>query len=119
MEGSTADTVMMRTALAELWIDWMARLAKSHHASSNMLPSTWELQLSCVPIASRMRRVSTGRDSSTLFIALMNGHRGLDLGVHAGVQTPNLDGYEVTRNEGHLVTRSYNGLVVIMTRIEV
>jgi hypothetical protein len=42
--------------------------------------------------------------------ALMNGHRGLDLGVHAGVQTPNLDGYKVTRNEGHLVTRRYNGL---------
>jgi hypothetical protein len=42
--------------------------------------------------------------------ALMNGHRGLDLGVHAGVQTPNLDGYKVTRNEDHLVTRCYNGL---------
>jgi len=41
----------------------------------------------------------------------MNGHRGLDLGVHAGVQTPNLDGYKVTRNEGHLVTNKINKLL--------
>ena len=41
---------------------------------------------------------------------LMNGHHGLNLGVHAGIQTPNLDGYKVTRNEGHLVTRWYSSL---------
>ena len=41
---------------------------------------------------------------------LMNGHRGLDLGVNAGVQTPNLDGYKDTRNKGHLDIRGHNSL---------
>jgi hypothetical protein len=42
---------------------------------------------------------------------LMNGHRGLDLGVHAGISTPDLDSHKVTRNKGHLVSRHGNWIV--------
>ena len=41
---------------------------------------------------------------------LVNGHCGLDLGVHAGIQTPNQNRYKVPRDKGHLVSRCYNSL---------
>ena len=69
--GSAASVVLLMTAPAKLWKDWMVRFAKQHQCSSKRFfqstisPSTMAEQLSCTPRASRMRHVSTatGRGS--------------------------------------------------------
>ena len=122
MEGSTANTVLMRTGPAEIMERLDGQIGKIvprfvEHASkikhgSIDLGITVEL---CPNSLQDETSVHRERLEHALYHlervgALMNGHRGLDPGVHAGVQTPNLDGYKVTRNKGHLVTRCYNGL---------
>ena len=102
MEGSTANTVLLMTAPAELWNDWMARLAKSYHASSNMLRKIKHASIDlgitvelCPNSLQDETSVNRERFERALYHlervgTLMNGHGGLDLGVNACVQTTHL-----------------------------
>ncbi len=111
-----ATVVVLMPVPAKSWNEMMVRFVKSNHAGSKrphqlcIMLSTIVLQFSWEPIASRMRHVSTGRESfkSTFgylksMCALKNGHAWLNLGVNRCQQASNLDRNKVLGNKQHFL----------------